>query len=90
MSDALPAKETSDNPVSQEDTKMDISVDAELNGKADTNGIGTQATVVDEEMTDPQHGEAGPALQEARIPAKKDATLREFLSKMDDCAPIVC
>lgn len=27
---------------------------------------------------------------EARIPAKKDATLREFLSKMDDFAPIVC
>ena len=27
---------------------------------------------------------------EARIPAKKDATLREFLSKMDDYAPIVC
>ena len=26
---------------------------------------------------------------EARIPAKKDATLREFLSKMDDYAPIV-
>jgi hypothetical protein len=27
---------------------------------------------------------------EARIPAKKDATLREFLGKMDDYAPIVC
>ncbi|KAL1599710.1 hypothetical protein SLS60_007513 [Paraconiothyrium brasiliense] len=26
---------------------------------------------------------------EARIPAKKDATLREFLSKMDDFAPII-
>jgi transcription initiation factor TFIID subunit 10 len=26
---------------------------------------------------------------EARIPAKKDATLREFLGKMDDFAPIV-
>jgi transcription initiation factor TFIID subunit 10 len=26
---------------------------------------------------------------EARIPAKKDATLREFLGKMDDYAPIV-
>lgn len=33
------------------------------------------------------HDEA-PAL-ETRIPAKKDATLREFLSKMDDYAPIV-
>jgi transcription initiation factor TFIID subunit 10 len=27
---------------------------------------------------------------EPRIPAKKDATLREFLGKMDDYAPIVC
>lgn len=27
---------------------------------------------------------------EARIPAKKDATLREFLNKMDEYAPIVC
>jgi transcription initiation factor TFIID subunit 10 len=29
-------------------------------------------------------------VQEARIPAKKDATLREFLGKMDEFAPIVC
>lgn len=33
---------------------------------------------------------AQPEELEARIPAKKDATLREFLSKMDDYAPIVC
>lgn len=32
---------------------------------------------------------AAPTL-ESRIPAKKDATLREFLGKMDDYAPIVC
>jgi len=31
-----------------------------------------------------------PQALEARIPAKKDATLREFLGKMDDYAPIVC
>jgi hypothetical protein len=30
-----------------------------------------------------------PVAQEARIPAKKDANLREFLGKMDDYAPIV-
>lgn len=30
-----------------------------------------------------------PDLIEPRIPAKKDATLREFLGKMDDYAPIV-
>ena len=27
---------------------------------------------------------------EARIPQKKDATLKEFLGKMEDYAPIVC
>lgn len=27
---------------------------------------------------------------EARIPAKKDATLREFMGKMDEYAPIAC
>jgi len=30
-----------------------------------------------------------PAQLESRIPAKKDTTLREFLGKMDDYAPIV-
>lgn len=30
-----------------------------------------------------------PEIVEPRIPAKKDATLREFLGKMDDYAPIV-
>ena len=30
-----------------------------------------------------------PATFEARIPAKKDATLREFLGNMDEYAPIV-
>jgi len=30
-----------------------------------------------------------PVAFEARIPAKKDATLREFLGKMDEYAPIV-
>lgn len=29
-------------------------------------------------------------LLEAREPTKKDISLREFLSKMDDYAPIVC
>ncbi|KAF2002891.1 transcription initiation factor IID, TAF10 subunit [Amniculicola lignicola CBS 123094] len=34
------------------------------------------------------HTNEAPPL-EARIPAKKDATLREFLNKMDDYAPII-
>ena len=33
--------------------------------------------------------DAVPAQLESRIPAKKDTTLREFLGKMDDYAPIV-
>lgn len=38
-----------------------------------------------------QNGTAPPELSfEPRIPDKKDATLREFLAKMDDYAPIVC
>ena len=38
-----------------------------------------------------QNGTANPELSfEPRIPDKKDATLREFLAKMDDYAPIVC
>jgi transcription initiation factor TFIID subunit 10 len=90
MSDPLSTNETSDNPMSHDDSKMDITVETDVNGKPDTNGNGAQAAVADEEMADQQQSEAGPALQEARIPAKKDATLREFLSKMDDCAPIVC
>lgn len=38
----------------------------------------------------PQRNGVAENPMEARIPAKKDATLREFLSKMDDFAPIVC
>lgn len=33
---------------------------------------------------------APPTLQESRLPTKKDTSLREFLGKMDDYAPIVC
>jgi len=40
---------------------------------------------------DPPQRNGGPEIPlETRIPAKKDATLREFLSKMDEYAPIVC
>ena len=46
-----------------------------LDGAADATEIGA-----------PEHDQP---LLETRIPAKKDASLREFLSKMDDYAPIV-
>lgn len=38
-----------------------------------------------EEETDP----LAPAV-EAKLPTRKDASLKEFMSKMDDYAPIVC
>lgn len=31
-----------------------------------------------------------PALAESKMPTRKDISLKEFLSKMDDYAPIVC
>lgn len=31
-----------------------------------------------------------PAIPESRLPSRKDTSLREFLNKMDDYAPIVC
>ena len=45
--------------------------------------------------TDAQPGqdavvEAPAGIPEARLPTKKDTSLREFLGKMDDYAPIVC
>ena len=58
------------------------------------NGITSQDTAVDVPMAD-QPASSGAAtnarapLADARIPAKKDASLREFLSKMDEHAPIV-
>lgn len=33
--------------------------------------------------------EAPPTIPESRLPTKKDTSLREFLGKMDDYAPIV-
>jgi transcription initiation factor TFIID subunit 10 len=102
MSDPLPNNATSDDPqpTSQEDTEMTVVDEGSPNGQlkasineaasngqleASTNGI--QAPIVDEEMAEREPARL--ELQEARIPTKKDATLREFLSKMDDYAPIV-
>ena len=46
------------------------------------------ATNLDGANDAPEADKELPAI-ETRIPAKKDASLREFLSKMDDYAPIV-
>jgi len=81
------ADETQDN---MED--VDEGIEAELNPES-------QPTQTDPMSLDGAGDAAQPAangtdenapIPEARIPAKKDASLREFLGKMDDYAPIVC
>lgn len=72
---------------SQED--LDASIDADVNPTA-TGETATQDMAVDgaKDATADATTEGLPTL-ETRIPAKKDASLREFLGKMDDYAPIV-
>lgn len=36
------------------------------------------------------HEDEIPALAESKMPTRKDISLKEFLTKMDDYAPIVC
>src|ERR1700753_2546783 len=74
--------------VNQDGDNSGTTVD--LNGDSSVVPAETQETQ-DITMSDQPGASANPenALPESRIPAKKDATLREFLSKMDDHAPIV-
>lgn len=60
---------------------------AEMNDEDDdlTNEMNKEFTANEDPMTDSNNEKKA----ESRIPAKKDATLREFLGKMDDYAPIV-
>lgn len=37
----------------------------------------------------PEPSDEAPALQDPRLPTRKDTSLKELLSKMDDYAPIV-
>jgi len=84
-------------PVAPNDAEHDPAAERELNGEQSgslPNGVATQDTAVDVVMTDEAAATTAPngltrALAEARIPAKKDASLREFLSKMDEHAPII-
>jgi transcription initiation factor TFIID subunit 10 len=68
---------TVDEEIKQDATQLEADA-MNLDGANDT-----EPTAVNG-VTDPV------ASFEARIPAKKDATLREFLGKMDEYAPIVC
>jgi len=83
------SQSSSADPNSELTDDIDRSIEAELNPdgtQADSMNI-DGANDVDPSAT---NGVAvGTAALEARISAKKDATLREFLGKMDDYAPII-
>jgi transcription initiation factor TFIID subunit 10 len=85
MSDSTTQPADSNMEVNEE---LDPTVDEEINPDA------TQADTINMDgAADPEPAVNGIAdtaqAFEARIPAKKDATLREFLGKMDEYAPIV-
>lgn len=80
-------------------TEPEVSNEVVTQGEADPQQEDTEMNTTTEETAAPQDinldgandlpsDQAAPAL-ETRLPAKKDVALREFLSKMDDYAPIV-
>ena len=78
----MPETVSSDPTVTQE-TDPDVNASQTIQN-------GSEQTVQDEDNQDiamQDHQNEG--IPESRIPAKKDATLREFISKMDEHAPIV-
>jgi transcription initiation factor TFIID subunit 10 len=63
--------------------EADISQDPTLPDAMNLDGANEMEPAIRNGVAEPT------ASLEARIPAKKDATLREFLGKMDEYAPIV-
>jgi transcription initiation factor TFIID subunit 10 len=89
-----PLSEMADNQQPPANADAEMNIDEEATLEADTNAEVTQPDAMNldgaNDTDAPQRNGATEAVPlEARIPAKKDATLREFLSKMDDYAPIV-
>ena len=86
----MPAYNDQD-PSAEEHTQDDF----EANLEADLNPANNSTVTQDPAPGSATEANGDTAMQsdipaiETRIPAKKDATLREFLSKMDDYAPIV-
>jgi transcription initiation factor TFIID subunit 10 len=83
-----------DNAQPPANADAEMNIDEEVALEPDTNADTTQPDVMNldgaNDAEAPQRNGTTEAVPlEARIPAKKDATLREFLSKMDDYAPIV-
>ncbi|OAK98712.1 transcription initiation factor IID, TAF10 subunit [Phaeosphaeriaceae sp. SRC1lsM3a] len=84
----------SGSPTQQPDSTMEVNEELDPTVEEEINHDATQA----EAMNMDGAADAEPAVNgltdaaqtfEARIPAKKDATLREFLGKMDEYAPII-
>lgn len=69
---------------------LDATVDTEINPENNPQPDAMNLDGANETEAPQRNGVATEHPIEARIPAKKDATLREFLSKMDEFAPIVC
>jgi transcription initiation factor TFIID subunit 10 len=81
-------KSTQNNTADTREEEIDASIEADISQEPlqnDSMQIDSSAN----EATQASNPEVA-ASAEPRIPAKKDASLREFLSKMDDYAPIVC
>ena len=84
----------SDSASQPPDTKMEVTDDLDQSVENEINQDVTQADAMnldganDDALTANGLPDAA-ATFEQRIPAKKDATLRELLGKMDEYAPIV-
>jgi transcription initiation factor TFIID subunit 10 len=84
----------SDSTTQPLDSNMEVNEDLDPTVEEEINRDATEADTMNVDGA----ADAEPAVNgiadaaqtlEARIPAKKDATLREFLGKMDEYAPIV-
>ncbi|KAF2089052.1 transcription initiation factor IID, TAF10 subunit [Saccharata proteae CBS 121410] len=89
-SSTLPPPESSNEAREVKEEELDATIEADITTDGPTQPDPMNLDGANEMEPANQNGvnAAGPAL-EARIPAKKDASLREFLGKMDDYAPII-
>jgi transcription initiation factor TFIID subunit 10 len=87
MADAKPSLD--DLAQEPRDEEMDASIETEIVPETQVANSMNMDGANDDPQASGQTVADIPVAQEARIPAKKDANLREFLGKMDDYAPIV-
>jgi hypothetical protein len=88
MADVKPSAEQLSQEARDED--MDESIETEIVPETQvTESMNMDSTNDDALQASGSTVPDAPVAQEARIPAKKDANLKEFLGKMDDYAPIV-